>query len=200
MQALLADMGIQVDVEVLTDASAAMGVLDRRGLGRLRHVDTNFLWVQEAAADTNVKYQKTKGVDNFSDLLTKHVPRELIEKFTSGVGIELTTDESKFGYKAVSIVEKEEIKSWMRVDNGSVSLRGSAKTGPRNEDIRRRETYDLNTGEMIWQEDEASMNKNGFWEHRCWSEPTDTLTIFYFVPRSLSCKGVRARNQSGEPI
>ena len=45
VQALLQDLGAKAEIEVLTDASAAMGVLDRRGLGRLRHIHTNFLWV-----------------------------------------------------------------------------------------------------------------------------------------------------------
>ena len=74
-QALLKDLGIMADVEVLTDASAALGILERKGLGRLRHVHTNCLWVQEAAADKRVKYTKTAGAENCSDLLTKHVPR-----------------------------------------------------------------------------------------------------------------------------
>ena len=51
VQALLRDLGVKAEIEVLTDASAAMGVFDRRGLGRLRHVHTNFLSLQEAAAE-----------------------------------------------------------------------------------------------------------------------------------------------------
>ena len=79
VQALLADLGIEADVEVLTDASAALGVLARRGLGRLRHVHTNFLLVQEAAAEKRIEYTKTRGVEYCSDMLTKHVPGELVD-------------------------------------------------------------------------------------------------------------------------
>ena len=36
--------------EVMGDANAALGIIRRQGLGRLRHLDTNWLWVQDCAA------------------------------------------------------------------------------------------------------------------------------------------------------
>ena len=46
-QSLLKDLGIQARVRVLADASAALGVVNRVGLGKLRHLHTNWLWVQD---------------------------------------------------------------------------------------------------------------------------------------------------------
>ena len=64
LQYLLADIGFKVYVRVKADASAALGVVERKGLGRLRHVHTNFLWVQTRAADKSVKHVKEKGSEN----------------------------------------------------------------------------------------------------------------------------------------
>ena len=52
-QALMEDMGIKVGVRVWTDSSAAMGVCGRSGLGKLRHVQTHTLWVQERVRPSN---------------------------------------------------------------------------------------------------------------------------------------------------
>ena len=57
---LLADMGFKVYVRVKADASAALGVVERKGLGRLRHVHTYFLWVLTRAADKSVQYVQEK--------------------------------------------------------------------------------------------------------------------------------------------
>ena len=46
-QSILRDLGYVVPVRVWTDSSAAMGICQRQGLGKLRHVETHTLWVQE---------------------------------------------------------------------------------------------------------------------------------------------------------
>lgn len=42
---LCVDMGIQLGLDVKTDATAAMGICRRRGLGKTRHLATTDLWV-----------------------------------------------------------------------------------------------------------------------------------------------------------
>ena len=49
-QSLLKDLGIETRVRVLADASAALGVVNRIGLGKLRHLHTNWLWVQDKSS------------------------------------------------------------------------------------------------------------------------------------------------------
>ena len=46
-QSIMRDLGYVVPVRVWTDSSAAMGVCQRQGLGKLRHIETHTLWVQE---------------------------------------------------------------------------------------------------------------------------------------------------------
>ena len=47
LQSIARDQGETLDLEVLTDSSAAMGVCMRKGIGRVRHLDTNLLWVDD---------------------------------------------------------------------------------------------------------------------------------------------------------
>ena len=44
--ALLADMGVKVEGEVYSDSTVARGIAQRVGIGKLRHVRTQALWVQ----------------------------------------------------------------------------------------------------------------------------------------------------------
>jgi len=71
--ALLADFGRELPVTVWTDSSAAMGVVGRQGLGRLRHLDTHSLWVQQAVRSHRITVRKVRGDDNVADLFTKHL-------------------------------------------------------------------------------------------------------------------------------
>ena len=47
MMALLHDFGVAVRVTVHTDARAAIGIVRRAGLGKLRHLNVRYLWVQD---------------------------------------------------------------------------------------------------------------------------------------------------------
>ena len=46
---LAADWFMELEGEVLVDSSAALGVVSRKGAGKLRHVRVGQLWVQEKA-------------------------------------------------------------------------------------------------------------------------------------------------------
>ena len=47
MKGLMADLGLEVGVQVNTDSSAARSIASRKGAGRVRHVEVRELWVQE---------------------------------------------------------------------------------------------------------------------------------------------------------
>jgi hypothetical protein len=71
MQSLLVDLGWETKVKVLTDSTTAKAVAGRRGLGKLRHVELKFLWVQEVVRRGRVKIAKVPGELNVADHLTK---------------------------------------------------------------------------------------------------------------------------------
>ena len=80
-QALLKDLGVNARLRVWTDSSAAIGICSRQGLGKLRHLDTHTLWIQQAVRTKRIDLRKVLGEENPADLLTKHsLSRERLEK------------------------------------------------------------------------------------------------------------------------
>ena len=80
-QSLFADLGIKLQVRVWTDSSAAIGICSRQGLGKLRHLDTHTLWVQQAVRSKRLELKKVLGEENPADLFTKHsISRDRLEK------------------------------------------------------------------------------------------------------------------------
>ena len=80
-KALIQDLGFDVPLRVWTDSSAAIGICNRQGLGRVRHVDTQSLWIQQALREGRFELRKVHGSVNPADLFTKHLPsRERVLK------------------------------------------------------------------------------------------------------------------------
>ena len=50
-QALLRDVGLNMPIRVWTDSSATIGICGRQELVKLRHVDTQCLWIQQRVRD-----------------------------------------------------------------------------------------------------------------------------------------------------
>ena len=86
-QALLRDLGIEMPLRVWTGSSAAIGVCSRQGLGKLRHLDTHMLWIQQAVRTRRVDLRKVLGEQNPADLLTKHsISRQRLSDLVSLYG------------------------------------------------------------------------------------------------------------------
>ena len=67
-------------LRVWTDSSAAIGICSRQGLGKLRHLDTHTLWIQQAVRTKRVDLRKVDGECNPADILTKHsISRQRLE-------------------------------------------------------------------------------------------------------------------------
>jgi len=83
-QSLLKDLGQELPVRVWTDSSAAIGICSRQGLGKVRHLDTHTLWVQQAVRAGRIDLRKVNGEVNPADLFTKHsLSRERLIKLVS---------------------------------------------------------------------------------------------------------------------
>ena len=87
ISAAYSDWGEEVQGRVWADASAALGIVGRKGLGRIRHLDTSMLWVQEASLRRRLLYEKVQGEYNVADLMTKHVSSEVVHRHTSALGM-----------------------------------------------------------------------------------------------------------------
>jgi hypothetical protein len=72
-QSLMSDLGVPLALRAWTDSTATIGICARTGLGRLRHIDTQCLWLQGKVRSGALELRKVKGTENPADLFTKHL-------------------------------------------------------------------------------------------------------------------------------
>ena len=87
IMALLRDMGRVMAGDIYSDSSAALGIAQRQGIGKLRHVRTQALWVQEVRSEGRLGYHKVLGSRNPSDAMTKYMTSVLLEQHIATVGM-----------------------------------------------------------------------------------------------------------------
>ena len=73
ISAMLRELGVQVKLNLKTDASAAMGIARRKGLGKVRQIDVSQLWIQDKVARGEISIVKVGMGENISDALATHV-------------------------------------------------------------------------------------------------------------------------------
>ena len=79
IQSLLKDAGWKIDVHLHSDATAAIGIARRKGLGKIRHLDCTDLWIQDKIRSKKMKLSKVLGTDNMADVLTKYVDKKTMD-------------------------------------------------------------------------------------------------------------------------
>ncbi len=66
------ELGMEEMVVVTTDASAAVGVVQRKGSGKIKHLEVKQLWVQEQERKKSLSMKKIPREVNWADLFTHH--------------------------------------------------------------------------------------------------------------------------------
>ena len=85
IKSALNDWGFSVGACIKSDASAALGIIQRQGLGKVRHIDCSFLYIQQVCAQKLLSFKKVPGTRNTADLCTKGLPREKIDEFINDI-------------------------------------------------------------------------------------------------------------------
>ena len=91
LQALLKDLGWAVQLRIHSDATAAIGMCRRKGLGKVRHLATTDLWIQERVRSKEIELVKIWGTENPADVLTKYVDRASMIKAMDTLGVIIMT-------------------------------------------------------------------------------------------------------------
>ena len=89
MQSVLSDYGIFVEVKLLSDATAAIGMARWQGLGRVRHLATSDLWIQQRIRLGHLSVAKWPGKNNPADILTKHKSRDELSRLMEFLGLQV---------------------------------------------------------------------------------------------------------------
>ena len=94
-QSYLHDLRTNVDITTKSDSNAAKAFASRQDLGKQRHTQTKFLWIQHQVAVGAIIHIKIKNDHNVSEILTKVMPNATIIKHMTTMGYRDETNLSK---------------------------------------------------------------------------------------------------------
>jgi hypothetical protein len=80
-------IGVQGPIQLHSDSSAARSFASRRGVGRIRHLETRHLWLQAQVASREVVLYKVPGEENPADLLTKYLHVKFVMRHLAAMSI-----------------------------------------------------------------------------------------------------------------
>ena len=85
------------------DSSAAMGICSRLGVGKIRHMDVKYLWLQQKVADKVVHTKKIGTDGNVADLMTKALEPTRHHELMSRLPMTLVTARGERGSAVASL-------------------------------------------------------------------------------------------------
>ena len=97
MLEMVQSWGRVAKAEVMVDSSAALGVVGRRGSGKLRHIRVGQLWVQEAAEEEELSFKKIDGALNPADACTKHLTQNKIDQMMANINLQVRDGRAEEG-------------------------------------------------------------------------------------------------------
>ena len=75
---ILRGLGTEVKVRVWGDNTASQAMARRQGVGRIRHLEAKYLWIQDKVADRELELHRVPTADNRADIGTKYVGQEIM--------------------------------------------------------------------------------------------------------------------------
>ena len=190
------DLGQVTTGHLLADASAALGILQRRGLGKVRHLNTNFLWVQEVAATRGIRYGKIDGKENAADMFTKAISGPDTDYHCETLKVEFAAGKNEQGYTIGYVggrppgndyadLEVSKLglvgpySAWARTDLQARHTKTTMRGGPCWSGVVARLTLDATTGASIKTEHVDAICRNR--EHALLPDgPRDITTVLLY--------------------
>ena len=77
---LLRDLGYEKKPVLAIDANATEHILHRQGIGKLKHIDVAYLWIQDEIRSHRLRVRRVRSEDNVADLGTKPLSKAVIAK------------------------------------------------------------------------------------------------------------------------
>ena len=119
------DFGIALAPWVWVDASAAIGIARRKGLDKVRHLDCQSLWVQDAVRERRLDLRKVDGKDSPSDIVTKFLDAATMNKHLARLSMQMRDGRAEAAPEAVvALVDKEEHRKQDQAGMGKVEPGG----------------------------------------------------------------------------
>ena len=124
LMSLARDLGVESKAVLHTDANAALGIVAREGLGKLRHVNVQYLWLQDRLRGGEIAAKKVLGTDNPADLLTKNLAAHDVIRHSEALGHSLHDSRAEAA-PALSRISEDE---WLDKDGELIRLHRRPRT------------------------------------------------------------------------
>ena len=124
------DFGEELQAVVHTDSTAAMGIVHRQGVGRTRHIDVQFLWIQEKIRNKKFAVAKVDTKKNVADLMTKYLSADVMNTHMSSMDMHYKGGRSKSApsLKAVSGAKAERKETYEKLARRTFQERQASKS------------------------------------------------------------------------
>ena len=97
-QSIASEWDARLSINLIFDATAGAAMSSRRGLGRVKHVHTAFLWIQNYVTNGLIKLTKKHTSENLADILTKPVTATLMVQMMDLMGFRYVAGRSKIAF------------------------------------------------------------------------------------------------------
>ena len=77
---LLKDLGCEMKPVLAIDANATENIFHRQGIGRLKHIDVTYLWMQDEVRSKRLRVRRVNSEENVADLGTKPLSKAVTAK------------------------------------------------------------------------------------------------------------------------
>ena len=98
-QSIAREWDVKLNIQLWFDATAGAAMSSRRGLGKVKHIHTAFLWIQTYVTDGLIKLGKKHTSENLADILTKPVTSVLMIRMMEIMGFKFLTGRSKIAFQ-----------------------------------------------------------------------------------------------------
>ena len=102
-------------IHLYLDSAAARGIINRRGVGKVRHLSCRSLWLQERMADGSLVVSPVSGLTNPADIGTKRLNVNRMKALMFLLGMFDSVNSCHVGEtEAHSIIHRQEVRKAMQ--------------------------------------------------------------------------------------
>jgi len=112
---MMADLGVDLGLEVKTDASSAKGIASRKGIGKVRHIEVCQLWLQDKVRLGEIVITKVGGKDNAADALSNPLAADEIAKHQKT--LDQTNEEGRHELCPEPTDVRQDNKDWEAIED-----------------------------------------------------------------------------------
>ena len=106
IKSMMKDFLLEVNATIHIDSSSAQALLHKQGPGRIKHLDTQQMWLQEKVRAGDFTVSRISTENNLADILTKNVPETVMNRHLKNMGVRSSDGET--GTQAREYIDRAE--------------------------------------------------------------------------------------------